>query len=243
MGTISETGHDVNIANFKLIIMACGSFGVKYNPSNALISVAAMETQYAAAVVLQSEYVKSTAVLKLPVNEREDLLVALRGIVVRVVALLGSTEAGKSIVKDVKGLARKMTGSNVKRKRLANGDIDPKSVSNSHLGIDSRLENFNKFVELLALEPLYVPNETDLQVVSLRALLADLQAAVGVVDTLEVDVNMKRLARDRALYKADVGILDVALACKNYVKAVFGSRGLETHGVTGIYMKRIIKRF
>ena len=42
MASTSETGHAVNISNFKLLIDKCASFGAGYNPSNTNLTIANM---------------------------------------------------------------------------------------------------------------------------------------------------------------------------------------------------------
>ena len=49
MGTASETGHAINISNYKLLIDTCIGFGTACNPRNKAIFLAAMTGQQATA--------------------------------------------------------------------------------------------------------------------------------------------------------------------------------------------------
>ena len=47
MASTSETGHAKNVANFSILITSCASYGAKYNPSNANLVLANLNSIYA----------------------------------------------------------------------------------------------------------------------------------------------------------------------------------------------------
>jgi len=91
------------------------------------------------------------------------------------------------------------------------------------LSFDSRLDNLDKLIKLLESIPVYKPNEADLNVTGLTALITDLIAKNSEVIATTTLLSNARISRDAILYKADSGMVDVALAVKNYVKSLYGS--------------------
>jgi hypothetical protein len=107
------------------------------------------------------------------------------------------------------------------------GEEKPRNISVSQLSYDSRVENLEKLLELLAAQPGYIPNETDLSVAGLQALLTQLDAAnTAVINTQKPVVNA-RILRNTELYHPDTGIIKVANDVKAYIKSVFTIKSPE----------------
>ena len=51
-------------------------------------------------------------------------------------------------------------------------------------------------------------------------------------------VEAARRTRDEALYSEKTGVVDIALACKDYVQGVFGATSAEAKMVRGIEFRR-----
>jgi hypothetical protein len=91
------------------------------------------------------------------------------------------------------------------------------------MSFDSRIDNFDKLIKLLTSITLYAPNEADLKVTALTAVLTDLKAKNLAVTTAEVPLNNARISRNDTLYKANAGLVDIALDVKTYIKSVYGA--------------------
>lgn len=74
MGKISETGHVINISNFKLMIDTCTAFGAVYKPSNANLTIANMTMQWTTADTAYQALTATIQNSKEPINEREILI-------------------------------------------------------------------------------------------------------------------------------------------------------------------------
>jgi hypothetical protein len=96
-------------------------------------------------------------------------------------------------------------------------------ISSSQMSYDSRLENLDKFIKLLASVPEYTPNEEDLKVTALTALYNDLKAKNSAVINAAIPLSNARISRNEVLYKANTGLVDIALDTKTYIKSVFGA--------------------
>jgi hypothetical protein len=241
MASISETGHAVNIANFKKIIDRCTEFLTNYNPPNADITVANMTAKWTAVDTLHNDYLAGLDDTKLPINDREILFEQLDRTVVRTRNLYECTKASSQSKKDAKGFVRKIVGSNVKIPKLENDVPDPNYVSNSQQSYVKKVDNLSQLVNLYKTDANYIPNETDLTIASLDTLLANLRAANLNVGQLVSHAITLRTDRNHGLYDVDTGVIDISLACKKYVMSLYGAKSPEAKSVTGIYLKRIMK--
>jgi hypothetical protein len=242
MTSTSETGHAVNIANFKVLMERCKEFGGVYNPPRNDLSVASMMMKLEYAEQLHKEYISALEETKIPINDREILFVELGKLVVRTYNLFLSTLAPEESKRDAKGYLVKITGRNVKVPKLEDGVTPvPNYRSNSQKSFAQRTENFDKLVNLYKADLNYCPNEAALQVASLETMVENLRAANDKVYAVVAKAEMRRMARDHALYDAGVGIIDLAFACKMYVKGLFGGLSPEAMSVVSIKFRRILR--
>jgi hypothetical protein len=86
----------------------------------------------------------------------------------------------------------------------------------------------------LQAEPSYIPNETDLQVATIQAKIADLAAKNTAVATAYTNVSNSRIARNETLYVSTTGLVETALDVKKYIKSVFGATTPQYAQVKGI---------
>jgi len=242
MASKSESSHATNIANFKTLIIVCEKFGTIYFPSNDSISIVNMEAQVEEVEDLFNDHIVAYEATKNPIYLKSDLIKKIKKRAIKTKDFFVATNASASTKKDVKGLVRAITGSNVRKKKPKDGMPAQKWVSNSHLGVAKIMDNFEKLVSLYQAEEHYTPNENDFKIASLLALVDDLSTANTLVAEVTADEAIKRVARNEGLYREDTGLVDVSLKCKNYVKAVFGARSAEAKLVTKIKLKRIMRK-
>lgn len=240
MASNSETGHAVNISNFKLMIDKCAGFGAAYNPGNTQLTVANMTTKWTAAGTAQDTINTALQNSKQPINAREELFKPLSKGVTRVLNFLNSTNASNAVKKDAKGLADKLRGF---KKKGTGGVPVPVSVSNSHQSYVMRADTLKQLIELLKTVPAYTPNETDLKIVELEAFYAEMKMRNDSIGTIIAPVENARIARDTALYDLETGMLTLAKGCKNYVKSVYGASAPQTKTVAGIKFTRPKKQY
>ena len=241
MASTSETGHYVNLENFKLIIERITGFGADYAPLTDKIKITKMTNQWSAANALHLAYIVSLEATRLPVNSREDLFEILTDRVRRSLNLYGSTSASPRSIKDAKGWADKITGNNIKVKKLEDGTPDPKSVSNSQKSFTKRADNFTHLLSIYKSDTNYAATEAELTTASLQTLLNDIVTSNTTIANLIQDANMARIARDNSLYMIGSGIIDVSLACKKYVRSVYGAQSATAKTVTSIPLRRFMR--
>jgi hypothetical protein len=87
----------------------------------------------------------------------------------------------------------------------------------------------------------YAPNETELAIASLESLLIDLKNANNDVFKVNTIALKYRTERNHGLYDINTGVIDISLACKKYVRGLYGTKSPEARSVTGIYLKRVMR--
>jgi len=246
MASTTETGHAKNVTNFEDLISFCTGYGTAYNPSKASIKLPALNTQFTSGkgslTTINTLLPPSTNAI----NARDIVFTPLNKLITRVVNAVDSSNVPKTFVADVKTIARKLQGKRGSDKLPTIVD-DPntpedesqKSISASQMSFDNRIENMDKFVQLLASQPGYAPNETDLKVTSLTTLLADMRTKnTGAINAL-TPLSNARIARNTILYATGTGLVDTAGEVKKYVKSVFGGTSPQYKQVSGLKFTKV----
>lgn len=107
------------------------------------------------------------------------------------------------------------------------------------MSYDSRLDNFDKLIKLLASVTLYVPNEADLKVSALIALYNDLLAKNSAVVAASTPLSNARILRNEVLYKASTGLVDITLDTKTYIKSLYGATSPQYRQVSKLEFKSV----
>uniref|UniRef100_UPI0032178E2B hypothetical protein n=1 Tax=uncultured Draconibacterium sp. TaxID=1573823 RepID=UPI0032178E2B len=230
MASTSETGHATNVAHFNDLISYVTSYGSAYNPSNEALTVTALQTLAAGANSSIDAVNAAIAQYNTAVAAREVAFDPLSKGVTRIMNFLKASGVSKQVFDSVNTVARKIKGVRALAKVTPEPDgTDPetttevKQVSASQMSYDSRVENFEKLIQLLEAIPEYAPNEEDLQIATLTTLGTTLNDKNNAVINAEVVLSNARIERNQILYTPTNGLCDIALFVKNYVKAVFGA--------------------
>jgi hypothetical protein len=153
----------------------------------------------------------------------------------RVIDALKASGASPEVVKDAMAIRRRF---NSPARRLVtpaqNGLPDGNAQQGetiyqrklSQLDLASKVENFERLVNRVSVEPLYKPNETDLQPVVLTTFVTTLRTSnANVIGTFMAMKNANR-ALNALLFQA-TGIHGTAIATKAYLRSVFGKGSSE----------------
>ncbi len=238
MASNSETGHAVNISNFKIMIDKCSAFGATYNPSNADLMIASLTPLWVTGDTAHQTLTTAIQNSKGPINARQILFEPADKLVTRTLNYFESTKASSQIKKDAKGLADRFRGFGVEVANLPSGDPDPNDVSTSHQSYVQKGDTFRQLVDLYNSEPLYAPNEAELTIATLTTLSVAMKSANDNIGAIIAPVEGARITRDHALYDADTGMVDVSAACKDYVQGLFGANSPEAKMIRGIAFRR-----
>jgi hypothetical protein len=240
MASTTDTGHAKNVATFEDIISFCAGYGAAYNPSKPALKLPALTTQFTAAIAtMQTVKVAKTAYDN-ATNAREVAFKTLKALATKIVNAIAATEATTQTLADVKSTNNKIQGRRVKAiekpdaEALAAGAELVKTVSTSQQSYDKLVDHFAQLIATLTAEPKYLPNENELKLATLNALLADMKAKNTAVINATTALSNARIARDKALYDKTTGLVETALAVKVYVKSVYGATSPQYKQVSAL---------
>jgi hypothetical protein len=221
MASTSETGHPINVANFETIITDVTSYGASYNPSKASLKLLALNTLLAAAKNATNAVSAAEPAHRLATDARDAAFKPLSPLITKVINALKATDTTAQVDETAQTLVRKLQGRRAtpkkteeEKKVAADAGKEIVEISSSQMSFDSRIDNFDKLIKLLTSVPQYAPNEAELKVAALTGVLTDLKAKNLAVTTAEVPLNNARIARNDVLYKANTGLVDIALDVK-----------------------------
>lgn len=241
MASKSETGHAKNAANFELLLTYVSSLGTAYNPARAALKLPAMQTQLTSAKNSISAINAAYPAYANATAAREAAFAPLSKLVTRVGNALKATDASDQVIENAYSFVRKLQGRRASVKKTNGAATDPlaaadepKTISTSRMSYDSRLDNFDKLIKLLAAIPQYAPNEADLKITALNTVYNDLKAKNLAVINAEAPLINARIARNSVFYTEKTGVVDVSLDVKLYIKSIYGATSEQYKAVSGL---------
>jgi len=242
----SERGHAKNIANFERQTDSCTGFGATYNPTKNTIKLAAMLIILTNARSAMASVGTLLAAKTNAKNARKALFNVFDSIVTRATNALKASdvtketiETGKSFSRTLKGQRRKAKLTEIEKQKLEAAGKSTTEISSAHTSMDNLIENFEKFIKFLSTTPSYNPNETELKVTTLTTYLNDLKAKNSAFMNADVALANARISRNEILYKANTGLVHVAIDSKTYIKSVYGASSPQYKQVSKLVYKDI----
>ena len=245
MAQISETGHAKNVANFDELISVVTGYGESYNPSREALKLANLQVLSKNSKSAVNSVNAAIPAYSKAVAGREAAFTPLSKLVTRIINSLKAVATTDHIHENALTYARKIQGRRATAKRTqeqveadvaAGKELIEKSAS--QMSYDSRLDNFDKLIKLLSSVEQYAPNEADLKVTSLTALYSDLMTRNSTVISAATPLSNTRISRDTVLYKADTGLVDIAMDAKTYIKSIFGASSPQFKQVSRLSFRK-----
>ena len=229
MATNSDINHAKNVTNFETLISVVVSLGATYNPSKDSLKLPALQTLHSAATDSMTALKNAESATATAVDTRELAFKSIGSLFTRINNALKASNSTVQADDTAKSIFRKLHGKRASAKlteeQKAILSAEGKEVnqnSNSQMGYDDRVENFESLISFLQTVPEYNPNEEELKITTLQALLSDLKAK-------NISVMQNRIAEDtvRGVRKSVqntplTGLVDIANDVKSYIKSVFG---------------------
>ncbi|MBK5212198.1 MAG: hypothetical protein JJE55_00890 [Flavobacteriaceae bacterium] len=239
MASKSEVGHAKNVANFQDLIAFVEGYGPSYNPSKTSLTAEHLSALHSTANGSLQNVINLNTAYNDVVNNRVEAFADLRPFSTRLVNALEATDATQEKIDDAKGYNRKIQGQRASKEEepLDPNQPAPKRISASQQSYDQLIQHFDGLISVVASEPSYAPNETELQITSLQTKAQYLKDKNNQVATAFTAVSNTRLERNRILYKENTGLVDTALDVKKYVKSVYGATSPEYNQIKGIKFK------
>jgi len=230
MASTSETGYANNVANLETLISFATAFGATYNPSKDTLKLSALKTLFSDAKASLNTVNVAFSARSNAVAAREFAFESFPKLVTRANNALKATDTTTQVDDSAKTIVRKLQGTRAsakyteeEKKALEAEGKEVNQISNSQMGYDDQVENFDKFVSLLSSISQYAPNEEELKIRSLSVLRDSLRAKNTDVITAEVQLSNARIARNDIQDRPLTGLVDIALDAKTYIKSVFGA--------------------
>ena len=244
MTSTNETGHAKNVSNLDDLISIITAYGATYNPTKTAIKLTALQTLSTNAKAAVNAVNAALPAYSNAVAAREVAFTPLNKLSTRVLNAIKATDTTEQVDDNARTLIRKIQGKRATPKKTeeekaaaqAEGK-EVKEISASQLSYDNRLDNFDKLIKLLSSITLYVPNEAELKVTALTTLYNDLKAKNAAVLAATTQLSITRIARNDVLYKANTGLVDIALDVKTYIKSLYGATSPQYKQVSGISFK------
>jgi len=155
MSSQTETGHAKNVANFEKLITNVTGLGTVYNPSKESIKLPALNALLATAKGTIANINATEPTYKNAVSARELAFEPLSKLITRVNNALKASDSSSQVDDSAMTLVRKLQGRRSSRKMteeekqaaLAEGK-EVNEISSSQMSYDSRLDNFDKLINL-----------------------------------------------------------------------------------------------
>jgi hypothetical protein len=246
MASTTETGHAKNVANLDELISSVLGYETAYNPSKVSIKVEALQSLSGNAKNVITGVNAAFPAYSNAVAAREAAFAPLSKMVTRALNALKATDTTSQVEQNAKTMARKIQGTRAKTKKTSEekqtvetSGNEVVEISSSQMSYDSRLDNFDKFIKLLASVSLYAPNEEDLKVTTLIALYNDLKTKNIAVVNATTPLRNARISRNDVLYKANTGLVDIAIDTKTYIKSLYGATSPQYRQVSKLEFKSV----
>ncbi len=240
---MNESGHAKNIANFASYISIVTTFGTVYKPSIPQIETATLQAKFTAFETAKNSVTPKSSAETIALNERQTVFDPLSPLVTRISNAAAVSVNDQLFSNDLRTTARKLQGRRANAKIKddpATPDIDEskQSISASQMSFDNRIANFEELVNLLTTSGLYNPNESELQISSLEAMLGNMKAKNTAAVSAVNQARTARIARDETLYNDTDGIIALANLVKKYTKSIFGAQSPQYKQLTALKFKK-----
>ncbi|GGE41494.1 hypothetical protein EV200_101643 [Pedobacter psychrotolerans] len=244
MSKTYETGHAKNVANFETLITYLTSYGATYNPSNDNINLSSLNDKAIAARAITKQVNELIAINSNWVAGRAEAFEPLNKLSTRIFNALKASNLSTAVIDNAATNHRKIQGRRASAKlteeqkqQLAASGTVVNQVSASQQSFDSRLDTFEKQIQLLGTIPQYAPNEVELKVETLMNMYNNLLTKNRDVISKNAELSNVRLHRDQILYDPKTGMVALALNAKDYCKSVFGVNTPQYKQISGIIFK------
>ncbi|MDD3323144.1 MAG: hypothetical protein PHS59_17060 [Paludibacter sp.] len=246
MASTSETGYAKNVANFETLISFVTAYGETYNPSKETLKLPALQTLLNSSKESLNTVNVAQATYSNAVAARESLFKPFSKLITRINNALKATDTTDLVDDSAKTIVRKLQGTRAsaklteeEKKALEAEGKEVNQISNSQMGYDDRVENFDRFISLLSSIPQYMPNEEELKISTLSTLRDTIRTKNTEVIISEVQLSNARIARNEIQDKSLTGLVDIALDTKTYIKSVFGTSSPQYKQISKLEFKKL----
>lgn len=215
----SETGHAKNIANLGAVIQIITEMGTLYNPSNPEISITNLQTVKQNVEQTITNLNSKIPIYKNAVASRENAIEPIGKIMTRVSSFVKSTAISQTEKETIAAQVKKIRG-DIKSKKINPETSETQVISTSQQSYDSRIANLATLVDQLGSHPQYSPNESELQIETLKTLQQQLVSLSSQVNSAGNALITARKDRNEVLYNNPDNAIKLVQDVKAYVKSL-----------------------
>lgn len=239
-----ETGHYKNIAHFRSLIQFCIQLGEAYKPSRTELEIPQLQQKLAMAMSVADRQKIAEAALTVATSNRTTLFADLVRQAARIVNTVALSNPTSGALSAAKHHLAKMRGQRIGEATPAvtteNTDAPPpRKNSISQAGFDARTDHFEKLVHLVATEPAYQPNETELTIASLQIKVQQLHQFNAAVTEASDKLKLCISERQHILYDAVTGLTEVGQSVKKYIKVLYLPNSKEVKAATAFAFRKM----
>jgi len=222
MASNSETGYAKNVSNLDSLTSSLVAAGIKYNPARADIGIPALKLLSGNAWAGIGAVIDNQKVENQAIANRQIQLGDHQKFATRIMNALSGSGASQQKIAEATTINRRIQGARAsgKGKPAVEGAEAPKTHSVSQASYDGILENFKSLVGTLKTEPLYMPNEPEITVAAIDTYIKNLNNNNKAVNDATAATSAARTQRDDILFAPTVGLHELVLVIKKYLRSV-----------------------
>ncbi|HYG03825.1 MAG TPA: hypothetical protein VD927_15360 [Chryseosolibacter sp.] len=228
------------VGNFEKLVSFTNAQGAVYNPGKASIKNAALQTLLTQAQgAIKAAHVSQSAFTH-AINDRRRALNSIPPMATRLIGYLKASGVSAETLESCRKIKRRLHNRGGDRVPLTSGETPANDAtrSTSQADFDSKVANFQELVTMATSDPLYKPNEADLQLKGLTAFIEQIRVANKAVAIARVAL-LEAKRKMRALVFGVNGIYGHGQAVKAYLKSVYGYSGSKYKEVAGIEFRKL----
>lgn len=219
MASVSETGHNKNVANFASAIQVLVEMGSLYNPTNPnllLANLNPVKTNLGGTITFLNN---KKPVYKNAVADREILIAQLPSRLTMSLNYAKSTNISQTDKENISSQVKKMRGD--KKAKVVNPETaEGDSISTSQMSYDSRIANFDTYISQLSSLAEYNPNETVIQIADFQNYHQKLTNSSTLVNSAGNELITGRKNRNNILYNDQINVIQLMRDIKAYLKSL-----------------------
>ncbi|NOS90329.1 MAG: hypothetical protein HOP30_00250 [Cyclobacteriaceae bacterium] len=226
--------HTKNVEAFEKLLGICAGYGGKFNPAQEKLRMENMYQLLASGQGVLQKWSAAKTEHNNAGNAREVSYKGLGKLGVRIVGELKASPVLEQTVNDAKSALRLIKGQRATSQApetttTATAPVEVTATKRKAKGTDyaSMAQNFQQLVHTVAAEPAYQPEAADLTVGALNDKLQALRSNNSKLIQAWSSLNEARKKRDEVLYDQEKGLVSIAKAAKQKVKAIFGTTSTE----------------
>lgn len=214
--SVNETGHNKNVANFSAAYQILQEMGNLYNPSNTNLKLDKLEPIKTELTEVINTLNEKKPVYKNAVATREIQIAPLGKLATRALNYANSTTISIIDKENLQSQAKKIRGDS-KPKTVNPETAEADAISTSQMSYDNRIANLDTYINQLASHPEYAPNESEIQITTLKNYRLVLESLSSEVNASGYALITARKNRNNILYHNTINVIQLIKDIKSYL--------------------------